>query len=248
MLGRPLALAGLLSLSATLQALPSLQLGEGTGDWVYDNSDQTWVVGDDAFSVNAYANDYGTGANGSYAWGDGAADQTAYIVFAGVPAIDPGADAFDISVSGDGGALTLVATGFGSPPLEDSNSLAPHGIYDTYFEIYEFVFDGPVTTIGNVQPGDAGTGDGYVESISVTVNSLFAGVGGIHMDLFTVGDDGIYSAGGNPDKFMVEAFAPFSHDAEYTPSTSVPEPSSLALLVIGVLGLVQARRKQAASV
>jgi hypothetical protein len=146
-------------------------------------------------------------------------------------------DAFDISISG----ASLVDSGWGNPPLQDSNSMSPHGIFDTYFEIYEFKFDGPIGTIYDTQPGETGSGDGYTESFNITINSLLDGVTGIHFDLFTVNGTSWYPSNTTTDKFLVNSFAPYSHDAEW----NVPEPGILALLGIGLLGLSLRKKLEA---
>lgn len=218
--------------------IPALQLGPGeTGDWSYSAGTQTWVTDSSMFTLEATAN--ADGGSGDYAWeAAGSGTQYAYLVFAGVPGVN--ADAFDITVMNDGVALSLYTSGYGTPPIEDPNSLAPHGIYATYFEIYRFSFNGPVTTISNTQPGqEADTGAGYTESFAVTVNSLFPDMEGIHMDLFTVQGDGVLNLGSS-DRDTVEAFAPFSHDAEY----HVPDGgATITLLGVALLGVVGLRRK-----
>ncbi|MCA9103257.1 MAG: choice-of-anchor N protein [Planctomycetales bacterium] len=238
------ALSALMALPSAALALPALQLGPGAvGSWSYDNGTQTWVNQSNPFSVNAYANSNTSGANGAYAWDSaGAATQTAYLVISAIPMVN--ADAFDVTVENDGGALAIFDSGFGAPPLEDSNSLAPHGIFDTYFEIYQFNFDGPLTSIGNTEPGQSGSGDGFVESFDVMINSMVDPVYGVHMDLFVVQGDGTYTPGMTPDNKLVNAFAPFSHDAESVPNNfDVPEPSSLLLLLVGFAGALTARRR-----
>ena len=219
--------------ASSAHALPALQLGPGVGTWNYDTGTQTWVTNTNPFSVNAYAN--ATTGDGQYAWQPaGEGTQTAYLVISAVPMVTT--DVFDVSVTGDGGALTLVESGYGAPPVSDPNSLAPHSIFDTWFEVYEFQFNGPVVQIGNTQPPLGGaTSDGYSEEISIAINSLDPSSTGVHIDLFTMEGDGILANNTN-----VERFAPFSHDAQHV----IPEPGSLLLLSLGFAGAGVIRRRR----
>ncbi len=155
-----LPIALFISFVGTVHALPSLQLGPGSGSWSYDTSTDTWIAGTNPLNLFAYANSDGAGASGDFAWETaGASDRYAYLVVSAVPMINY--DGFDVSVSNDGASLPVLTSGFGAPPIEDGNSLSPHGIFDTWFEIYEFQFDGSEGTITDTQPGQSGSGDGY---------------------------------------------------------------------------------------
>ena len=74
-------------------------------------------------------------------------------------------------------------------------------------------------------------GQGFTELFDITVHSMDPIVEQLHFDLFT-----IQGAGQLNGSSMVEAFAPFSHDAE----TGVPEPgaglTAMALLALGLWG------------
>jgi hypothetical protein len=229
-----LVVALTIGLAGSATALPALQLGPGSlGDWSYDTSTDTWVTGSNPFELLALANATNAdGGNGAYAWdAAGAVAQTAYLVASAVPQ-GTGFDGFDITLNG--GALVVLDSGVGTPPVADPNDLAPHGVFATYFGIYAFDFDGPIVDIYDAQTG-GGSGKGYIEAFTIMVNSLSAGIEGVHFDLFTLEGDGTYGSGGG----IVKRFAPFSHDA-----TFVPEPTGLMLFSVGLLVAGHAIRRR----
>ena len=224
-----------------VQAIPVLQLGPDGADTnaVYNTVTDTWDLSNDgsSFSFNAY----NTGDKGL----------TAYLVFAATPMqTNSSIDYFNLTVSdGTSPSLSQVEAGVGSPPLLDTNSLAPHDIFETYYEIFELQFDGSSSTIGNTEPNELGGGaaDGYYENISVSFSLLNEDVTGIHIDMFTI--NGAWSDA-TSNKKLVTAFAPFSHDAQITtaqPPAAVPVPAAVWLFGSGLIGLVGiTRRKKAA--
>ena len=243
--------------AAAAQAIPSLQLG-GDGGTGWDYTSETWIYtgSTESFDISATAN--ATDGNGDYAWDAlGETYQYAYLVVAAVPQLtDTSVDYFDVSVSDGDSSLTMVSSGIGSPPIEDTNSLASHGIFDTYFEVYEFRFDGDVTTISDTQPGETGTGTGFEELLNITINSLDAAAAGVHFDLFTTTgaqwtpsltlDSGIRmlqrrGSAGTGDKWLVNAVAPYSHDAGTCCGTNLSEPGTLGMMLIGMMGVGASR-------
>lgn len=116
---------------------------------------------------------------------------------------------------------------YGSP------GISPHGVFDSYYTLYKFHFDeADQTYLYNVQdnPGaniTAGPGL-YYAAFSVDATSLNDAYS-LHFDLFNKNVN-----------------APFSHDAQSDPPpTGVPEPATLLLLGLGIVGVaVYARRYQ----
>jgi len=242
-------------MTSSASALPALQLGPGgTSDWTYvGGGDDTWYYnGTQPFTLNAYANAAKLhGGKGKYAWTTAPDDhdQYAYLVAAVVPDLGDIGDIFNMTISN----AAQVASGYGTPPVEDTNSLTPHSIYDTYFEIFEFKFDdGSIVDISDQQPGETGTGKGYNEAFSISWTDVSIPgnlITGIHFDLFTVASGQYSSTNG-----IVNAFAPYSHDAQSLPPggeppTGIPEPGTMALFGIGLLGmgLSRVRRKRKVS-
>jgi hypothetical protein len=211
-------------------AIPSLQLDIGGG--TYDWSTQTIVTTSDTFTLYAYliVND----------WND--LSDTYYISAAVAPSVDTSIDLGSFSFDGETVNVTESMT-YGEAPLEgvvtDSDwgdsSLPSHGIFPTYFAEFDFMFSGTDITPYNTQddpggPADlSGTGM-YYASFEVDVSLLDPDYG-IHFDLYN-----IEVFGNGKHKTM---FAPFSHDA----ATVVPEPSTILLLGVGMLGLWGLKRR-----
>ena len=216
-------------------------MGAGdTGDWVATSTGgeyDGWAVSYSSFTLNAYANADCEGC-GDYAWDSSVSDTDplyAYLVAAAAPKTSDTAS-FGITIDN----ATYVTDGVGSPPIQDDNALAGHGVYDTYYQVYEFIFDR--TTLGeifNQQEGQTGSGDGYTHTFNIDIDFLAAGISGVHFDLFTVSGQRWDWDSPDADKELVYAFAPWSHDAEYT----IPEPGMVGLLAIGLIGMVAVRRR-----
>jgi hypothetical protein len=247
---RWLSVAGLVGATilwsaGTATAVPALQLGPGSGPgWSYDTVSATWVhttAPGDSFELAAYAipTNQGSFSNPpqiAAAWQPaGAVSRYAYLVVSAVPQIT--FDGFDVTVQNGGPALTLFTSGYGAPPIEDGNDLAPHGIFSTYYEIYEFQFNGSLGTVVDTQPGGTGSpASGYSELFQITLNSLMPGVDALHFDLFTLQADGRMTL---PDALpgtanTVQSAVSFAHDAQ-TQTAPIPEPGSTLLFGVGCL-------------
>ena len=227
--------------SSMAMALPSLQLGPDPGNpgaWDYVAgsivNEDTWVTSDSDFDLMAYALDS--------AWVSGVPGY-AYLAASAVPNIDvnPWPGTLDVTVAAGAQTLGIYTSGIGSPPAADPNSLASHGVFDTYYEVYEFLFE-ESGTVYDIQPGETGSAPGYSQELKINIGSLLAGSTGVHFDLFTVNTaTGKWNLGDpDPDKKLAYSFAPFSHDAEHR-SNNIPEPNMPGLLAIGLLGLGIAR-------
>ncbi len=259
---RPSAVTvGLLFIAPVALAVPNLQLGPGaTGTWEYDTGTDTWMGSGDSFTVNAYAKK--KRRNGPFSRGND--DRTAYLVFAATPKnTDSPEGEFVIDVKNDGVSLGIFQEGFGIPPYEEDvpggDQLSPHGIYPSYWYIYEFAFDERWGTIYNTEPGsESDSKRGWTESFEVSVDgaSLSSSLTGIHMDLFTVSGNGKlepFAKDANGDYVPgvlcedIVAFAPFSHDAEWSrlvPPGEIPAPSTAWLFTLGLLPLSRQFRRR----
>ena len=201
---------------ANVWAVPPLQIGDADGGTcnVYDITAEDCLV-DGQFTVT------------SLEAGD------AYVVFGAVPQTMD--DTFTIDPMIGGVSLSLVESGYGTPPFEDSNSLAPHGIFDTYVEVYALEFT-TAATVYNTEPGFEGdSAPGYIETIDLYLTAL---TDELHIDLFRCSTGSV--EGNDCQITNGNDFAPFSHDA-----TVVPVPAAVWLFGSGLLGMVGiARRKK----
>lgn len=213
-------------------ALPSLQLDILGG--TYDTTTETIVASSDSFTLYALLlPNKKAPLNDRY-----------YISAALVPKVgasDYGSFTFN--------GATIHATSdmvYGNPPFEsnlarDPGDLPRHGIFPTFFSEFGFTFDPARTSIPYNTADDAGagpTGNGamYYTAFSVNTSGLGTDVA-LHFDLYNKKE----GRGGAGD-VDVKSFAPFSHDAQSSPSVPVPEPASLLLTALGGISLLISKR------
>lgn len=239
-----LFIAAAVTAATTARAVPALQLDIIGG--TYDAATQTVISNGPSFTLVALATSTGNTS---------AADILAesYFIstaFESAPAQSSTFNAGSFSVNGTTVQATDSGLDFGAPPIDAANNgnLPNHGVFPTYFHEIAFSFDGSDTTTTYNAQDDAGgglfdpNGNGtYFVKFEINVAGLAGEV--LHFDLYNTKVK-------NNGNITIDDFAPFSHDAQSgseLPPTSVevPEPSTIAIIGLGLLGIAVARRRPA---
>lgn len=177
-----------------------------------------------------------------------------YLSVAIIPQIGPDPEDFG-SFTVDGLTYDVDDMTYGTPPLDlytddPESGLAPHGIFETYFLELVVGFTGANTaSTYNVQDAAGTIGDNlggtgsYYDLFQFDISGMLPGYH-LHFDLY----DAVIANGpsGNDGDLDEGIFAPFSHDArtDCCTTTKVPEPGTLGLLGLGLIGVAVQRRRQ----
>jgi hypothetical protein len=223
------------------EASPILQLGISNGSYDLDSGDV--VTTDKVFTLNAY---------GKAKSGSAISLSTTYFISIAImaeEALNPAN--FGSFIIGTN-TYTLSDMVFGNPPFEadlgqQGGDLSSHGIYDTWFLQHAFKFSvSDLTSNVNVEntpefdPLTNAGADYYFKSFNVDAQGLFTGYN-LHFDLFST----LVSKKGD---VTIGSHAPFSHDASTayvsldSSTSSVPEPSTLAIFGFALAGLFFSRK------
>ena len=123
------------------------------------------------------------------------------------------------------------------PLLGDGSSLPAHGTYGAGFEWQEFAIgdfsatDWPIADFISTFPTAPSVTTGQINVYDVVITG---DISDVHIDAYD------HIVAGN---HAHSRFAPFSHDAGTGINSPVPEPGTLLLTALGLLGLTLARRR-----
>jgi len=223
-----ICVTGLCSLNVL--AIPSLQLDTDPGTYNSSPGVETTIATANPFTLRALID-------------AGSIDLTRnfYISAAIIP--NPG-----VTPSPDFGSFTIDGTTYssssgmqyGTPPVDSAiNNLSPHDIFPTWYAELQFSAIGS-STIAAYNTADGSSGSGVLNYVdfAVDVSGLIGTTYAVHFDLYT------YDLLGHPLK--IDAFAPFSHDAQSGGGSNVPDGGTTAILLgVAMMGLGSLRKKLA---
>jgi hypothetical protein len=256
-LRKPLVVMAFALIAARAEAVPLLQLDVLNG--VYDTDSDTIVASGEDFTLVAILT---PGTNAKAAEIATLLANTYYVSAALIPgeAQTSGSFSWNNNVYNVTSDMT-----YGTPPFEagdqshDSGDLSTHGAFPAYFREFAFQFTATQRALrydserdpGALTPTSATKTISYYMLFDITTS--VGSTSAIHFDLYnTVFKECAKKNPGCVKDEDVGQFAPFSHDAESghspdEPVSSVPEPSNLMLIGIGVVAAARVFRRHTAS-